>query len=614
MQETVVGPLVLGRELGVGGFGTVVQGENKNSKMQVAVKIIDKKTVKEHHLEAYVSRETEMMRKIRHQHVVQLIHVYETAKAFYLEMELASGGELFDKILQQKRFAEHVARKYFQQLISAVNYCHKLGIVHRDLKAENLLLGKDDQLKVCDFGLSRYVVQTKFADHPVMFHSLAGSLDYQAPEVLDQNGYAGFTCDVWSCGVILYFMITGFLPFAETSEDATRRRILNGDYRTDHDALKYLNGGALELFRKIIVVQPERRCSLAQIIEDPWFRTGLDESLFPEHKFQPPATPPPQSPLMMDANHKYQESVSVSSHNLETLKRAFRNCNIDHSGYMTKDQLRDALIHVNHGPVAPEDVDRVMSYFKTDKMGRISEEDFVMGWMKNHEQIDSRMQLSKLMDMYRYDVEVELIGTLRKAFDALDKEHNGFFTAQSICDQPQLGISLEEAAQLIKQLDCTHQHKEGVVTFEDFVLAITKLDLLSKNPVAMRLQRINEVFDAADHRSCLALLNKGFTVAGLREFIVKKLQDEGPRHNTSFRETNERGYLQASYKDTNGRSLEVGLQLTPAFPGYTRVIANRLGGRTEVFHEWFRQLRHMLHREIQQCAEDTSPRGESEYM
>jgi len=237
-----IGHLELGQVLGVGGFGKVYLAHDLDLKQDYAVKVVDKALVRAHNLQEYVKREVDIMKMVRHKHVITLREVIELPNMYCLVMELAPNGELFDRIIESKRFDEATARRYFQQLMSAVTYCHRKGVVHRDLKAENLLLGENCELKVCDFGLSRFAflppapalpgVQLKKPDSPtkdktIVFTSLAGSTDYQAPEMWLDEGYQGYTCDIWSCGVILFFMLCGYLPFAARTDAETESRVRN---------------------------------------------------------------------------------------------------------------------------------------------------------------------------------------------------------------------------------------------------------------------------------------------------------------------------------------------------------------------------------------------------
>jgi len=604
---------VAGQVLGSGGFGRVYLGRDTKANEDVAVKLIDKALIKAHQMESYVQREIAIMKRLQHPHVIQLKSVVELPSSFCLVMELASGGELFDKIVTARRFDERTARCYFQQLISAVAYCHSRGVVHRDLKAENLLLGRNGALKVCDFGLSRYTLRNGQPDSAIKFMSLAGSPDYQAPEMNCPavDGYSGETCDVWSCGVILFFMLCGYLPFQGRDDEDTAHRIMTAKYNRKD---RHLSPDAADLLGKILTVDPKKRIAIPGIIEHAWFAVKLDPALFPEHSGKSAAGSPTQ--INGSGSHEKVEKVSVHCGDslIASLRKAFHSCNVDHTGHLKREEVRDVLITLNSGsPVADEEVDAVMECFKQDADGTISEDEFVQGWADADKRLGGRLPLARLVNIFHFDLEREMMDDLRRAFDKLDVNHNGVVTAENVSAMPLLNLEPEEAKALIEAMD---SHKSGNVTFEDFVRAVMSADLLQTHRIGSKLQRIRELFDAVDRSCFLNYLNTGFTVAGFRESIQTKLLQRGTEEplRTTFDEGDGNTYLHGAHEDEQGRCLEVGVQLLPAAAGYTKVMSYRICGRTEVFHAWFAKFRGFLHSEIVQCVEDTSVRGDSELM
>jgi len=162
-------------------------------------------------MESQLKREIAIMKILKHKNVIQLKEVLQSQNNIYIVLELITGGELFDKIVKAKKFPENVARRYFQQLISAMDYCHNNGIAHRDLKPENILLDAEGNVKISDFGLSNF----SNLDPTYLMQTTCGTPNYVAPEVLSAKGYVGFRADVWSAGVILYVMLCGCLPFED---------------------------------------------------------------------------------------------------------------------------------------------------------------------------------------------------------------------------------------------------------------------------------------------------------------------------------------------------------------------------------------------------------------
>jgi len=621
----------------------VMLGYDKKLKRDVAVKVIDKQLVKENNLQPYVEREIEMMRKLQHEHVVKLLSVLDTTKGYYLVMELATGGELFDKIVESKRFDEETARSYFQQLISAVHYCHSQRIVHRDLKAENLLLGTRGELKVCDFGLSRYTTKTPFTDHPILFTSLAGSTDYQAPEVIREGGYQGSACDIWSCGVILFFMLCGYLPFADKTDELTRKRILNCQYNKN---ARYLTDGARDIIEHMLDIDPTKRFDARKIIDHPWFRVNLNmANLFPS--LVPPTTPTSTgltintTTLLKSGSSAHltdspeSQSPVNNTNPRELLHQAFLSCNVDRNGYLSHDEVRDVLIKLNDDrPVSEEEVRDFMASFQLDAQGHITEEEFIIGWQRNAASSSAcssdaslssscattskgkKYRLSRLCNVFHFEVERELLAELRKAFDALDVDHCGLVSPASIA-KLNLGLTQKEIEELFLIMDPEHPGK-AALSFEHFVTFCTKYDLLQKHPIAIRLRRLEALFDATDFQVFKNVISTGFTVAGLRDIVLQKIVREAPTSiHTTISNGETEGYLYGTVLDPEKqiRMLEVGIQLIPAAQGYTKVLAYRIGGKTEHFHTWFRLLRtKLLREEILTCAEDTAVKGDSELM
>lgn len=258
----------LGRLLGQGTFAKVYYARNIRTGMSVAIKMIDKEKVLKAGMIDQIKREISVMRLVRHPHVVELYEVMATKTKIYFVIEYAKGGELFDKVAKGK-LKEDVARRYFQQLIAAVDYCHSRGVCHRDLKPENLLLDENGNLKVSDFGLSA-LAESKRQDG--LLHTTCGTPAYVAPEVINRRGYDGFKADIWSCGVILFFLLAGYLPFHESNLMEMYRKIGKGEFKFPN----WFAPDVRRLLSKILDPNPSTRISMMKIMESSWFRKGLD--------------------------------------------------------------------------------------------------------------------------------------------------------------------------------------------------------------------------------------------------------------------------------------------------------------------------------------------------
>ncbi|KAL6987961.1 CBL-interacting protein kinase 18 [Sarracenia purpurea var. burkii] len=258
----------LGRLLGQGTFAKVHHARNLETGMNVAIKIIDKEKVFRVGLVDQIKREISVMRLVRHPNIVQLYEVMASKTKIYFVMEYVKGGELFNKVAKGK-IKEEVARKYFQQLISAVDFCHSRGVYHRDLKPENLLLDENGNLKVSDFGLST-LSESKHQDG--LLHTTCGTPAYVAPEVINRKGYDGSKADIWSCGVILFVLLTGHLPFQDSNLMVMYRKIDKAEFKFPNS----FPSEARRLLSKILNPNPHMRISIPKIMESSWFRKGFD--------------------------------------------------------------------------------------------------------------------------------------------------------------------------------------------------------------------------------------------------------------------------------------------------------------------------------------------------
>uniref|UniRef100_A0A8C5CK40 non-specific serine/threonine protein kinase n=1 Tax=Gadus morhua TaxID=8049 RepID=A0A8C5CK40_GADMO len=212
-------------------------------------------------------REVRIMKILNHPNIVKLFEVIETDRTLYLIMEYASGGEVFDYLVAHGRMKEKEARAKFRQIVSAVQYCHQKHIVHRDLKAENLLLDADMNIKIADFGFSNEFTTGNKLD------TFCGSPPYAAPELFQGKKYDGPEVDVWSLGVILYTLVSGSLPFDGQNLKELRERVLRGKYRIPF----YMSTDCENLLKRFLVLNPSKRGTLEQIMKDRWINAGFDE-------------------------------------------------------------------------------------------------------------------------------------------------------------------------------------------------------------------------------------------------------------------------------------------------------------------------------------------------
>ncbi|EYU33398.1 hypothetical protein MIMGU_mgv1a005956mg [Erythranthe guttata] len=274
--RTRVGRYELGRTLGEGTFAKVKFAKNLETGENVAIKILDKDKVLKHKMIGQIKREISTMKLIRHPNVIRMHEVMASKTKIYIVMEFITGGELFDKIASRGRLKEDEARKYFQQLINAVDYCHSRGVYHRDLKPENLLLDANSVLRVSDFGLSALPQQVR---EDGLLHTTCGTPNYVAPEVINNKGYDGAKADLWSCGVILFVLMAGYLPFEDSNLMVLYKKI----FKADFSCPPWFSSSAKKLIKRILDPNPSTRITTNEVLENEWFKKGYKPPIF-EHE------------------------------------------------------------------------------------------------------------------------------------------------------------------------------------------------------------------------------------------------------------------------------------------------------------------------------------------
>jgi len=269
-----IGQYVLGKNLGIGAFGKVKLATHAITGHKVAVKILNKAKIKQLGMEEKVRREINILHLCTQPHIIRLYEVIDTPTDIFLVNEYVSGGELFDYIVSKGRLSADEARNFFHQIVSGVEYCHFQKIVHRDLKPENLLLDSNLNIKIADFGLSNLMRDGDF------LRTSCGSPNYAAPEVISGHLYAGPEVDVWSCGVILYALLCGSLPFDDESIPNLFKKIKSGMYSLP----SHLSQLARNLIPRMLEVDPMKRITIPEIRLHPWF----------QHKLPPYLRHPPE--------------------------------------------------------------------------------------------------------------------------------------------------------------------------------------------------------------------------------------------------------------------------------------------------------------------------------
>ena len=292
-QKKMIEDYIIKETIGKGTFSVVKLGENINTKQKVAIKILDKEKIKTKEDLNRIQREIKILSILDHPYIIKTYKISETPKKYYIIMEYCEGGELFDYIVEKERLDESEASIFFYQLINALEYIHSKGVAHRDLKPENLLLTTKKSIKIIDFGLSNF-----FEGNIASLETPCGSPSYASPEIIKGEIYNGFKIDVWASGIILFAMLCGYLPFDDDEEEEKEDDSKNKKYFSqsntnskeekseDNEILfqkilegkiefpEYLSENAVDLIKKMLVVDPEDRIEIKDIIKHKFYLLG----------------------------------------------------------------------------------------------------------------------------------------------------------------------------------------------------------------------------------------------------------------------------------------------------------------------------------------------------
>eukprot|EP00755_Sulcionema_specki_P014682 Sspe_Gene.57359::Locus_31478_Transcript_1_1_Confidence_1.000_Length_1343::g.57359::m.57359 len=299
-----VGKYELGKTIGRGAFSKVKVAIHTETEKEYVLKIIDKrgndsgKTAKD--VEAEVKLEISIMKILNHENIVKMYEVMESSKHYYIVLESVRGGDLCDHVMDAGKLSEDIARKYLQHLVYGLIACHQAGVAHRDIKPENCLISTEGILKVADFGLSRlHRGRGDILDQSEMSTDSVGTLSYAAPEVLDGR-YNAFKADLWSVGVVIFVMCTGKFPFgskgyteAQIQEDIRRAKI--------NKFPSHLSPEVKDLINKLIIVDPDKRISLTDILDHPWVKGAQ------------PKEPTRRRPIAIDVDQVKAEAMSTQA-------------------------------------------------------------------------------------------------------------------------------------------------------------------------------------------------------------------------------------------------------------------------------------------------------------
>ncbi|KAJ7489339.1 Pkinase-domain-containing protein [Mycena latifolia] len=323
----VVGNYTLGKVIGEGAYGKVRMGTHRLTSVRVAIKQIPKA------MSASLTREIHHHRQLHHPHVTQMYEVIATESSIWIVTELCCGGELFDYLVEKGRLSEDETKVIFGQLCLAVGYLHDKGIVHRDLKLENVLLDERCRVKLGDFGFTREF------ERGALMETFCGTTGYASPEMLQGRKYLGPEVDLWSLGIILYCLLTGTLPFDDDDENVMRQKIIVGEFEDP----EWLSEDSRDLIKNILQQDPTKRLPIPQILAHAWFTrpasalvradttdshlssttSDASESNFTDDIYSSTPTTPDEHEFKLDekgpAIHRTASEITIRKTDLETL-------------------------------------------------------------------------------------------------------------------------------------------------------------------------------------------------------------------------------------------------------------------------------------------------------
>ncbi|KAK7300074.1 hypothetical protein RJT34_10906 [Clitoria ternatea] len=432
----------LGKELGRGQFGVTYLCTENSTGLQYACKSISKRKLVSRADKEDIKREIQIMQHLSGQpNIVEFKGAYEDKHSVHVVMELCAGGELFDRIIAKGHYTERAAASICRQIVNVVHICHFMGVMHRDLKPENFLLSSRDEkalLKATDFGLSVFIEEGK------VYRDIVGSAYYVAPEVLRRS--YGKEIDIWSAGVILYILLSGVPPFWAETEKGIFDTILQGHIDFESHPWPSISNSAKDLIRKMLIKDPKKRITAAQVLEHPWLKEGGNAS---DKPIDSAVLSRMKQFRAMNKLKKLALKViaeNLSEEDIQGLKAMFTNMDTDNSGTITYEELRAGLQRLG-SKLTETEVRQLMDAADVDGNGTIDYIEFITATMHRH-------RLERDEHLY-------------KAFQYFDKDDSGYITRDELeTAMKEYGMGDEATIkEIISEVDTDN---DGRINYEEF--------------------------------------------------------------------------------------------------------------------------------------------------
>lgn len=499
-------------KLGEGSYGKVIKVKEKENEVLRAMKIIKKRSrYRNLEEEKRIKKEIHILRKLDHPNILKIFEFYNNKNEFFIISELCEGGELFDRIVKLEKFTEKMASNVMKQILSAVQFCHKNQIIHRDLKPENILIESDDTesenndyfiVKIIDFGTAEIFKKNKLLSKQI------GTPYYIAPEVL--NNQYNEKCDIWSCGVIMYILLSGCPPFYEKNDQEIYFAIRNGRYSFRHKVWNNVSDEAKNLIKKLLDLDFNTRPTAEEAIRDPWFSKFEDRNNSPTNnqnnlnssKFIKCKSQDHLNQGMLDNSFISEKEANINENNQNKSKND--NDNNKETLFTDEIRLKEALFNLKHFRVerklqlaslyfmvhtllVKQDITVIRDIFYNfdiDKDGRLTKEEIEKGCKTAKYMEFSDAEFEKIMQIVDIDgngyIEYqEFIAAayskkkiltdfnLKKAFDMFDKDKSGKISSDEL--KSVLGFGNEENGEVwVKIISEIDSDGDGEISFEEF--------------------------------------------------------------------------------------------------------------------------------------------------
>lgn len=443
LKQNIYAIYTIKSELGSGSYGRVVSAIHNVTRESRAIKIINKMSIQSEEIRSKIMNEVEILKTLDHPQIVKLYEFHEDQFNLYLVMDLCTGGELLDSIIKNGCLDEIHAANYMKQLLSAVAYLHSLHIVHRDLKLENLLIEqtRSDNIKIIDFGASTFITPGKPLDYRI------GTINYIAPEVLKKS----YTekCDIWSCGVILYVLVSGKLPFTHKEKSETIKLIQQGEYSLNGGVWEVVSSEAKDFISKMLEVKPNKRLSAIQALNHPWMLNSSAPTIQPNllERVSNNLKSFNETSKLQRAVIRFIASQLLSASERNELSAIFQSLDSESAGKINKVELINYWTKIFSDPLSEAEADLIMNRIDTDKNGYIEYSEFLV----------AAMDRKKLLSVEH----------LEAVFKEFDKDKNGKISAielKSMLDHHQ-NLDVSVYAGLIKEVD---MNGDGHVDYREF--------------------------------------------------------------------------------------------------------------------------------------------------